>query len=115
MKARDAAFTACAKVALLNDFDPLEWDDAPSWRQEAAFAIAEAALDTNNPDATRAAWFTKMVEMGWKWDRFLDVEKKTHPGIVTGELTRGGSKHWENVVKLVRVCGRAGGVRMLGP
>lgn len=115
MRPFDDSFTACAKAALANDFDPVPWDAAPYWRQQAAYAVAESALDTNSPDFTRSAWFLAMTTMGWRWDHMLDEEKKTHPGIREGELTRSGSKHWENVVKQVRDVGRTLGVRMLGP
>jgi hypothetical protein len=111
----DEYFTACAKAALENDFDPVPWADAPDWRRVAAYAVADAALNTNNPDFTRSAWFLAMTMQGWRWDRVFDEQKKTHPGIVEGELTRGGSKHWENVVAAVRAVGRGLGVRMLGP
>lgn len=109
------ALEACARAALDADFDSIPWDDAPFWRRHAAAAVAKAALDTNNPDFTRSAWFLAMTQMGWRWDKFLDETQKTHPGIVAGELTRSGSKHWENVVKQVRDVGRGLGVRMLGP
>jgi hypothetical protein len=106
---------ACARTALSSDFDPVPWDVAPVWRRNAACAVADAALNTNNPDQTRAAWLTAMTVQGWRWDSVFDEQKKTHPGITVGELTRGGSLHWENVVKNVRDVGRARGMRMLGP
>jgi len=111
----DEYFLACAKAALAADFDPVPWDEAPAWRQNAACAVADAALNTNSPDFTRSAWYECMTSHGWRWDKVLDEQKKTHPGIVVGELTRGGSKHWENVVMQVRDVGRRLGVRMLGP
>jgi hypothetical protein len=115
MRPYDEYFTACAKAALEHDFDPVPWLDAPHWRRETAYAVAEAALNTNNPDFTRSAWFLAMTLMGWRWDKTFDEQKKTHPGIVAGELTRSGSKHWENIVKQVRDVGRSLGVRMTGP
>lgn len=115
MRPYDEYFTACAKAALAHDFDPVTWEAAPVWRREAAYAVADAALNTNNPDFARSAWFLAMTLMGWRWDRTFDEQKKTHPGIVEGELTRGGSKHWEIVVREVRAVGRRLGVRMTGP
>lgn len=108
-------FVLCAMAALAADFDPVAWDDAPEWRQEAAAAVARAALDTGgNPDFVRMAWFTKMVELGWKWGHSLDEQAMTHPGIVVGELTRGGTKHWLEVCRTVRDVARARHVRMTG-
>jgi len=115
MRPYDEYFTTCAKAALEHDFDPVPWTEAPDWRRVAAYAVADAALNTGSPDFTRSAWFLAMTLQGWRWDRVLDEEKKTHPGIVEGELTRSGSKHWENVVKQVRDVGRLHGVRMTGP
>lgn len=115
MRPIDTAFTACAREALAADFDAVLWDSAPEWRRRVAYAVAEAALDTNNPDYARMAWTTEMVALGWRWDRELDEAKKTHPGIVMGELTRGGTRHWLGVVKRVRDVARPLGVRMIGP
>ena len=111
----DPGFLACAQEALAADFDAVPWDAAPEWRRRAAAAVAESALDTNNPDFARMAWFTEMVATGWRWDRVLDEVAKTHPGIVVGELTRGGTRHWLEVVRRVRRVGVDRGVRMLGP
>jgi len=107
-------FTACAKAALAHDFDPVPWDEAPRWRQFAAYATAEAALDSDNPELVRSAWLLEMTKMGWRWDRVIDENAKTHPGIVFGELTRGGARHWEAVIRAVRDEGRRLGVRMTG-
>lgn len=115
MRALDDAFTACAQAALAADFDPVPWAQAPPWRQATAYAVAEAALDTNHADHLRAAWVQAMTAQGWRWDRVFDEAAKTHPGIVVGELTRGGSIHWQNVATRVREIGRVRGVRMLGP
>jgi len=111
----DDAFTECAKAALENDFDPVPWDEAPRWRQLAAYAVADSALNTNSPDFTRSAWVLEMTVQGWYWDHAFDEKRKTHPGIVFGELTRGGVKHWSNVVARVREVGTRLGVRMLDP
>lgn len=111
----DLGLAACAQTALAADFDPVPWEEAASWRRQAALAVAVAALNTNSPDHTRSAWYEFMTARGWRWDSVLDEQKKTHPGIVVGELTRAGSIHWENVVKQVRNIGRQHGVRMLGP
>ena len=108
-------FTECAKAALAADFDPVPWDEAPMWRQLAAAAVADAALNTNSPDFTRSAWVLEMTTMGWRWSQEFNEQQKTHPGIVFGELTRGGVKHWLNVVKQVREIGKKLGVRMLDP
>lgn len=104
---------ACSRTALATDFDPVPWEEAPTWRRKAALAVALAALNTNNPDQTRAAWVTEMVAQGWRWSQEYDEAKKTSPGIVYGELTGGGTKHWLNVIKAVREVGKAHGVRML--
>lgn len=111
----DPGFLACVQEALAADFDSMPWDDAPEWRRRAAAAVAESALDTNNPDFARCAWTTEMCSMGWRWDREVDEVRKTHPGIVFGELTRGGTVHWLRVVSRVREVGRKLDVRMLGP
>lgn len=105
---------ACVRAALAADFDPVPWDEAPEWRRKAALAVALAALNTNNPDHTRAAWVTEMVNQGWRWSQEFNEQQKTTPGIVFGELTRGGTNHWLGVIKNVREVGRAHGVRMLG-
>lgn len=105
---------ACAKAALGADFDPMPWDDAPRWRQFAAYAVAKAVIATGHPDHVRSAWVLEMVTQGWRWSQALDEKAKTHPGIVFGELTRGGTVHWMNVVKAVREVGKARGVRMFG-
>lgn len=115
MRPLDDAFTACAKAALANDFDPVSWDDARDWRRATAYAVAEAALDSNNPDYARSAWTLTMTQLGWRWDREFNETLKTHPGIVFGELTRGGTTHWLHVIKAIRDVGRRLGVRMLGP
>lgn len=98
----DHALEQAARAALAADFDPVPWDDAPEWRRRAARAVAKAAMDTGSPDHTRSAWYLEMTLMGWRWSKTLDEVAKTHPGIVEGELTRGGTRHWENVVKAVR-------------
>lgn len=104
----------CAKSALTADFDSVPWDDAPEWRKNVARAVAQAALDTTNPDAVRMAWFTEMTRLGWRWGREIDETQREHPGIITGELTRGGARHWESVIAQVRATGRLIGVRMTG-
>ncbi len=109
------AFTECAKVALENDFDPVPWDEAPRWRQRAAYAVADAALNTASPDHTRAAWVTEMVNQGWRWSQEFNEQQKTHPGVLFGELTRGGVKHWLNVVDKVRAVGKQYKLAMLNP
>jgi len=106
---------ACAREALAADFDPVPWVSAPKWRQRVAYAVAVSALTTTSPDQARMAWFNEMSRQGWRWDRVLDESKKTHPGMVDGELTRGGSRHWENVVARVREIGLRVGARMTGP
>lgn len=108
-------FTACARAALAVDFDPVPWDEAPQWRQFAAYAVAESALDTANPAFVRSAWVLEMTVQGWRWDHAFDEAKKTHPGIVFGELTKGGFLHWQAVVDQVRKVGKVYGVAMLDP
>ena len=115
MRTIDEGFTACAQAALANDFDAVPWNDAPEWRRMAAIAVAEAALDTNNPDAVRSAWVLSMTVQGWRWDREFNEALKTHPGVVFGELTKGGTAHWKRVSEAVRAVAREHGVRMLGP
>lgn len=105
---------ACARAALAADFDPVPWDEAPTWRKLAAAAVAEAALATNHPDHTRAAWTLEMTKLGWRWSQAFDEAQKTHPGIVYGELTRGGTVHWCNVIKAVRAVGKQYGMWMVG-
>lgn len=111
----DEQAEACARAALAADFDPVPWDEAPEWRRQAARAVARSALGTPSPDQARMAWFTEMSAQGWRWDRVLDERSKTHPGMVAGELTAGGSKHWHNVVVKVRDTARRVGARMTGP
>lgn len=108
-------FEACAREALAHDFDPVPWDEAPEWRRQAAFAVARSALSSTSPDKARAEWFLDMTSQGWQWDRVFDEKTKRHPGMITGELTRGGTKHWQNVVDRVREVGRRVGARMTGP
>jgi hypothetical protein len=115
MRPHDPYFTECAKAALEHDFDSVPWEDAQHWRREAAYAVADAALNTNNPDQARSAWLLTMTMQGWRWDKVLDEQQKTHPGVVFGELTGGGTKHWANVVAQVRQKARELGVRMTGP
>lgn len=105
---------ACARAALAADFEPVPWADAPPWRRKAALAVALAALNTNNPDHARAAWVTEMVDQGWRWSQEFNEQQKTSPGIVYGELTKGGTNHWLSVVKAVREVGQTHRVRMLG-
>ena len=106
---------ACAHAALAADFDPVPWDEAPEWRRQAARAVARSALSAANPDQARMAWFTEMAQQGWRWDRVLDEKTKSHPGMVVVELTRGGTRHWNDVVDRVREVGRRVGARMTGP
>jgi len=108
---------ALGRVALAADFDSVPWEEAPEWRREAARAVAKAAVSTFKVSAceiVRSAWTNAMCSMGWRWDRVFDEKAKTHPGIVFGELTRGGVKHWMNVVDLVRAAARERGVRLTG-
>lgn len=105
---------ACAKAALAADFDPVPWDEAPRWRQFTSIAVAKAALETGNPDFVRSAWTLEMTKLGWRWEQTFDEARKTHPGIVFGELTSPGTRHWMGVIKAVREVGKARGMRMLG-
>jgi hypothetical protein len=105
----------CAREALAADFDAVPWDEAPEWRRLVAFEVARSALNSTSPDKARESWFNEMVRQGWRWDRALDEKAKTHPGIIAGELTRGGTKHWQNVVDRVRAIARRVGARMTGP
>ncbi len=109
----DAGLEACAKAALAADFDPVPWDEAPRWRQFVSIAVAKAALDTGSPDHTRAAWTLEMTTMGWRWAPIFDEAQKTHPGIVFGELTGPGTRHWMSVIKAVREEGKKHGMWML--
>jgi hypothetical protein len=106
---------ACARAALAADFDPVPWDDAPEWRRQAARAVAQSALCSPSPDKAREAWFCEMARQGWQWDKILDEKTKRHPGMVTGELTRGGTRHWHGVVESIRDVARRVGARMTGP
>jgi hypothetical protein len=115
MRAITDGFTTCAKAALAADFDPVPWDEAPEWRRRAAYAAAEGALDTNNPSFARSAWVLEMTIQGWRWSQTFDESLKTHPGIVFGELTRGGFKHWQNVVDRVREVAKTHAVPMIDP
>jgi hypothetical protein len=114
MSIPDNSIEACAQAALAADFDPVSWDEAPEWRRQAARAVARSALSTANPDQARMAWFTEMSQQGWRWDRVHDEKAKTSPGMVEGELTHGGTRHWVNVVDKVREVGRRAGARMTG-
>lgn len=105
----------CAREALAVDFDPVPWEAAPEWRRQAALAVARSCLDSTSPDKAREAWFVEMSMQGWRWGRVLDEKTKTHPGMVVGELTRGGTRHWQNVVDRVRAVARQVGARMTGP
>lgn len=111
----DEQAEACARAALAADFDPVPWEDAPEWRRQAARAVARSALGSPSPDQARMAWFTAMSAQGWRWDRAFDERAKTHPGMVAGELTAGGTKHWHGVVVRVRDTARRVGARMTGP
>lgn len=115
MRKLTEGFTECAKAALAADFDPVPWDEAPKWRQLAAYAVAESALNTANPDFTRSAWVLEMTTQGWRWDHAFNEALKTHPGIVFGALTRGGFTHWQNVVTQVRAVGKKFNEPMLDP
>jgi hypothetical protein len=111
----DDQLEACARAALATDFDAVAWDEAPEWRRQAARAVARAALGSPSPDQARMAWFTEMSLQGWRWDRALDERTKTHPGMVAGELTSGGTRHWHGVVERVRDTARRVGARITGP
>lgn len=105
---------ACARAALEADFDPVPWDQAPAWRRKAAEAVARSAIEQGTPDHARAAWLASMVEQGWRWGHVLDERAMTHPGVKDGELTRGGTAHWTNVVRQVRIAAAEYGVRVTG-
>jgi len=107
--------TPLAQVALAHDFDPVRWDEAPDWRRIAMVAVARAALGASGlsrADHARSAWFLSMTLQGWRWGRMLDERERTHPGVVEGDLTSGGTRHWTTLVDAVRDAARAAGVRM---
>jgi hypothetical protein len=113
----DEDLDALAQAALTADFDPVPWDEAPDWRRIPARRIAEAAVASSGLSAAehaRSAWTLAMTTLGWYWGREIDEKAKRHPGIVYGELTRGGVAHWTGVVEAVRAVARQRGVRLTG-
>lgn len=112
----DDQLQALAMLALEHDFDPVPWDEAPAWRRTAMAAAARAAVETSAltvADNARSAWFLSMTMQGWRWGHVLDERERTHPGIVTGELTRGGTAHWHALAVAVRERARVMGVRVM--
>lgn len=108
---------ALAAVALARDFDPVPWDEAPEWRRVPARRIAEAAVACSGlscAEHARSAWTLAMTTLGWSWGPVVDVVGKRHPGVVFGELTRGGVRHWNGVVDAVRAEARKRGLRLTG-
>lgn len=113
----DEDLDALAAEALAADFNPVPWDEAPEWRRVACRAVAKAAVGAcgvSRCEIARSAWTLSMTLQGWKWGPVLDEAAKQHPGIVFGDLTRGGIAHWSNVVDRIRAVGRARGVRLTG-
>ncbi len=113
----DADLDALAAVVLAHDFDPLPWEDAPEWRRSVSRAVARAAVGCSGlscAEHARGAWTLEMTKMGWGWGPTLDTRVKSHPGIVFGELTRGGVRHWTTVVDATRAEARKRGLRITG-
>lgn len=104
---RDEQLEALARVALANDLEPIQWEDAPEWRRSAMIAVARAAVGASGlsrADHAFSAWLLSMTVSGWKWGRDFDERECTHPGIVMfrGGLPRGDSTHWTRLVDAVR-------------
>jgi hypothetical protein len=113
----DEDLEALARVALAQDFDPVPWEDAPAWRQIVSKRIAESAVRSSGmgrAEQARSAWTLAMTTMGWSWAREVDEVNKKHPGVVMGELTTGGVRHWNNVVDAIRDEARLRGLRLTG-
>lgn len=108
---------ALAAVVLANDFEPLTWEEAPDWRRVTAQQVAKASIaccGLSCAEHARSAWTLAMTTLGWGWGPTLDVAAKRHPGIVFGELTQGGVRHWTGVVDAVRSEAKRRGVRVTG-
>lgn len=108
---------ALAAIVLENDFEPIPWDGAPVWRKETARAVARASVACSGlscAEHARSAWTLVMTQLGWGWGPSLDEKVKSHPGIVFGELTRGGVTHWTAIVDAVRAEAKRRGLRVTG-
>lgn len=109
---------ALGRVALAHDFDPVPWEEAPEWRKTVARKVAVAACHTDaklgGADHVRSAWTLTMTEMGWKWGRVVDESTREHPGIIYGELSQSGVRHWNSVIRAVRDEARRRSVRLTG-
>lgn len=113
----DEDLEALARVALANDYEPVPWEEAPVWRQTVSKRIAESAVQfpgLSRAEQARSAWTLAMTTMGWSWGREANEATMQHPGVVTGELTTGGVRHWNKVVDAIRDEARRRGVRLTG-
>lgn len=64
-----------------------DWDQAEQWQRDSAIKGVEFKLD--NPDAghdaQHNAWMADKIAEGWVYGEIKDMDKKTHPCIVSFE------------------------------
>lgn len=60
------------------------WEDADIWQKESLVRAVRNMLDDNhnNPEDYHKYWKKQKEELGWKYGKVKDIEKKGHPFIV---------------------------------
>ena len=65
------------------DLSQPAWDEAPEWQKRSARNGVRGALKGNTPEQSHKSWLDEKVREGWVYGAVKDVEKKTHPCMVS--------------------------------
>ncbi|MGB0718229.1 MAG: RyR domain-containing protein [Alphaproteobacteria bacterium] len=68
----------------IGDKSQPDWHNAPDWQIESA--IKGVIFSIENPDSTpedsHKSWFDQKEKDGWRYGKYKDEQKKTHPCMV---------------------------------
>jgi len=68
----------------IGDNSQVSWDKAPDWQKESAIKGAEFHFEGDmTPEQSHISWYRQKERDGWVYGPVKDVDKKTHPCMVS--------------------------------
>lgn len=71
----------------LGDTSQTKWEDAPDWQRESAINGVNNFLGgQTDPSESHRSWMREKWSEGWTYGPEKDVDKKTHPCLLTFDM-----------------------------
>lgn len=112
---------ACARAAheanraycmAIGDNSQVPWEDAAEWQKESARIGVTGVIRGNSPEQSHESWMAEKRAAGWVYGETKDVQRKTHPCMVTYDRLPEEQRRKDHVfVSVVRAMASA----LLGP